>query len=127
LPAFDTDRKFIKIDQLEVSLTGSLVLVYFELRHYAIKKKKIDIIGSNTFSAIATQVKILERAIERQPSAYRSLILKGPILLPQSPSKRKDQMAAAMLKTGRNYGSRDQSRKERGVTGVTGSDRNDGE
>jgi hypothetical protein len=95
LPAFDTDGKFIKIDQLEVSLTGSLVLVYFELRHYAIKKKKTDIIGSNTFSAIATQVKILERAIERQPSAYRSLILKGPILLPQSPSKRKDQMAAA--------------------------------
>ena len=62
LPAFDANGKFIKVSDLENSLRGSLVLVYFELKHYAIKDKKTNGVAGNTFSAIATQVKILKRA-----------------------------------------------------------------
>lgn len=94
LPAFDTNEKFIRANDLEVSLRGSLVLVYFELKHYAIRDKRTSGVGTNTFSAIATQVKILERGSGRNPSPYKSLMLKGPKFLPQSPSKKKDQIAA---------------------------------
>jgi hypothetical protein len=96
LSAYDSSGNFIKIRELEVSLRGSLVLVYFELKHYAIKDKKTDRIGGNTFSAVATQVKILEHAAEQQPSPYKSIMMKGPIVLPQSPKKRMDQMAATI-------------------------------
>lgn len=94
MPAFDACGKFIKIQELETSLKGSLVLVYFELRHYSIKDKRSNSTAGNTFSAIATQVKVLERGTERQPSPYKSRMMKGPTVLPQSPSKRKDQMNA---------------------------------
>lgn len=94
LPAYDTNGKFIKFDDLEVSLRGSLVLVYFEVKHYAIRDRRSNVIGTNTFSATATQVKILERGAVRSAS-YRSLMLKGPKTLPQSPTKRKDQASAA--------------------------------
>jgi hypothetical protein len=94
LSAYDSAGTFIRIQDLETSLRGSLVLVYFQLKHYAIKNKKADKISSNTFSSVATQVKILQRAAERRPSPYKSLMLKGPIILPQSPSKKKDQIAA---------------------------------
>ena len=94
LPAFDTNGKFIKISDLEVSLRGSLVLVYFELKHYAIKDKRTNYVTTNTFSATATQVKILERAAERKSSPYKSLLLKGPKFLPRSPSKKKEQASA---------------------------------
>jgi hypothetical protein len=96
LSAYDSKGRFIKIQELEVSLMGSLVLVYFELKHYAIKDKKTDRVGGNTFSAVATQVKILERAAERRASPYKSLMMKGPVVLPQSPNKRLDQMAATI-------------------------------
>ena len=91
LPAFDSSGGFIKIPELEHSLRGSLVLVYFELRHYPIKNKKANGIAGNTFSATATQVKVLERGAERRSSPYKSLLLKGPILLPQLPTAKKDQ------------------------------------
>ena len=94
LPAFDAGGKFIKIDGLEESLRGSLVLVYFELKHYAIRDKKTDGIAGNTFSAIASQVKILERGADRRPSPYKSQMMKGPKFLPQSPSIKKDQVSA---------------------------------
>ena len=94
LPAFDTNGKFIKISDFEVSLRGSLVLVYFELKHYAIKDKRTNYVTTNTFSATATQVKILERAAERKSSPYKSLLLKGPKFLSQSPSKKKEQASA---------------------------------
>ena len=94
LPGFDASGKFIKVSDLENSLRGSLVLVYFELKHYAIKDKKTNGVAGNTFSAIATQVKILERGPDRRPSPYKSLLLKGPKSLPQSPSKRKEQINA---------------------------------
>jgi hypothetical protein len=71
-----------------------LVLVYFELKHYAIRDKRTNAIMSNTVSAMATQVKVLERGAERRPSPYKSLMLKGPSFLPQSPSKKKDQTNA---------------------------------
>jgi hypothetical protein len=96
LSAYDAAGTFIRIQDLETSLRGSLVLVYFQLKHYAIKDKKTDKISSNTFSAVATQVKILQRAAERRPSPYKSLMLKGPIVLAQSPSKKKDQIAATV-------------------------------
>jgi hypothetical protein len=95
LPAFDATGKFLKIQDLEVSLRGALVLVYFELKHYSIKEKKSDCVASNTISAIATQVKILERGAERRPSPYKSLMLKGPSTLPHSPSEKKEQQDAA--------------------------------
>ena len=63
--------RFIKVHNLlvESSLTGSLVLVYFELKCYAIKSKKTDniMIAGNTFGAILTQVKVLvEPGTERR-------------------------------------------------------------
>jgi hypothetical protein len=79
---------------LEDSLKGSLVLVYFELKHFAIRGKRTDGVAGNTFSAIATQVKILERGADRRPSPYKSQLLKGPKFLPQSPSLKKDQISA---------------------------------
>jgi len=94
LPAYDTDGKFIDIRNHKVSLSGSLVLVYFQLRHYVIRNKRTNGVGGNTFSAVATQVKILQHAAERGSSPYKSLLLKGPTLLPQSPSVNKDQTAA---------------------------------
>ena len=94
LPAFDTSGKFIKTRELEVALRGSLVLIYFELKHYPIKDKISNGIAGNTFSAITTQVKILECGTERRPSPYKSLMLKGPTILPQTPSKKKDQIGA---------------------------------
>jgi hypothetical protein len=54
LSAYDSAGTFIRIQDLETSLRGSLVLVYFQLKHYAIKDKKADKISSNMFSAIAT-------------------------------------------------------------------------
>jgi hypothetical protein len=86
-------RSSSRSDQ-EVSLRGSLVLVYFELKHYAIRDKKSNIVITNTFSATATQVRILERGSDLKPSPYRSLLLKGPKILPQSPRKKNDQIAA---------------------------------
>jgi hypothetical protein len=96
LPAFDTSEKFIKIHELEQCLRGSLVLVYFDLRHYPIRNKKTNWIVGNTFSATATQVKVLERGAERRASPYKSLMRKGPVSLPQSPSKKKDQENAVL-------------------------------
>jgi hypothetical protein len=94
LPAFDANGQFIKAHDLEIALRGSLVLVYFELRHYSIKDKRSNAVASNTVSAIATQVKILERGADHLPARYKSRLLKGPTILPQSPSKRKDQVNA---------------------------------
>ena len=94
LPAFDSSGKFIKAQSLEESLKGSMVLVYFELKHYAIKDRKNDRVAGNTFSAIATQVKILERGADRRPSPYKSQMLKGPRVLPLTSSNKKDQINA---------------------------------
>jgi hypothetical protein len=94
LHAFTSDDKFINITELEVSLRGSLVLVYFELKHYAIRDKRSNCVSTNTFSATATQVKVLELGRERKASPYKTLLLKGPKTLPQSPSKKKDQASA---------------------------------
>jgi len=71
-----------------------MVLVYFELKHYAIKDRKNDRVAGNTFSAIATQVKILERGADRRPSPYKSQMLKGPRVLPLTSSNKKDQINA---------------------------------
>ena len=95
LPAFDTSGKFIKTHDLEVVIRGSLVLIYFELRHYHIKDKRLNGIASNTFSMIAMQVKVLECETMRHPSPYKSLMLKGLTILPQSPFKKKDQIGTA--------------------------------
>ena len=101
LRAYDETGRFIKTQDLESSLTGSLVHVYFELKHYAIRSKRTDNIASNTFSAISTQVKILERGSEKPRSPYKSLMLKGPSVLPRSPTKKKDQTNATnTFKTG---------------------------
>ena len=96
LPAFDMKGRFIKVHNLESLLTGSLVLVYFELKHYAIKSKKTDNIAGNTFSAISTQVKVLEPGTERRQSPYKSLMLKGPIVLRVRKIFKKDQTNAAI-------------------------------
>ena len=80
LCAYDTKNHFMKTDELESSLKGSLVHVYFQLRHYAIKSKRTDGIAGNTFSAILTQVKVLERGSEQCRSPYRSMLLKGPTI-----------------------------------------------
>ena len=95
LRAYDETGRFIKTQDLESSLTGSLVHVYFELKHYAIKSKRTDNIAGNTFSAISTQVKILECGGEKPRSPYKSLMLKGPSVLPRSPTKKKDQTNTA--------------------------------
>ena len=95
LPAFDASGKFIKTRDLENALRGSMVLVYFEMRHYAIKEKKGTSITSNTVSAIATQVSVVESGADRLPSPYKSQLLKGPKFLPQAASKRQDQLNAA--------------------------------
>ena len=61
LLAFDTNGHYIKTHELEAALMGSLVLVYFELKHFPIEDKRSAVISNNTFSAVATQVKVLER------------------------------------------------------------------
>jgi hypothetical protein len=94
LPAFDIDEQLIRVRDLEVSLRGSLVLVHFELRHYGIKDKRTNIVVTNTFSAMATQVVVLEPAPIKTPSQYRNLLMKGPKRLPQSPTKIGDQKNA---------------------------------
>ena len=94
LPAFDAGGKFIKVHDLKNLLRGSLILFYFELKHYSIKDKKTNGVAGNTISAIATQVKILERGPDCQPSPYKSMLLKGLKSLPQAPSKKKDQINA---------------------------------
>jgi hypothetical protein len=96
LPAFNTSGTFIKVHEQEFTLRGSLALVYFQLRHYPIRSKRNNGIAGNTFSATVTQVKILERGAERRSSPYKSQLLKGPISLPQSPSKKKDQTSAVL-------------------------------
>ena len=93
LPVFDVSGNFIKIHELEISLQESLVLVYFKLKHYLIRDKKITGIAGNTFSAIATQVKILQHAAECCSSPYKSQMLKGPTFLPESPTKKNDQIS----------------------------------
>lgn len=93
LHAFDTSGNFINVQDLEISLRGSLVLVYFELKHFPIRNKRTNGIFGNTISATATQVKVLERG-ERRSSPYKSLMLKGPTFLPQSPTTRKNQTNA---------------------------------
>ena len=104
LPAFDAGGKFIKVHSLEDSLRGSLVLVYFELKHYAIKDKRTESVTGNTFSAIATQVTILERGADRRPSPYKSQMMKGPKYLPLSPSVKKDQISAVKaFHPGKNF------------------------
>ncbi|KAF8803423.1 hypothetical protein BYT27DRAFT_7340892 [Phlegmacium glaucopus] len=76
LPAFDVRGNFIK------------------LRHYTIRDKQTIGVAGNTFSATATQVQVLEPATKRAPSPYKSLLLKGPTFLPQSPSKINNQKRA---------------------------------
>ena len=96
LPAFHPNKRFIDIAEQEVSLRGALVLVHFKLRHYPIRNKRTNGVAGNTFSATATQVKILVRPVENRPSAYKSLLLKGPTTLPtgKSTPKQKDQERA---------------------------------
>ncbi|KAF8804159.1 hypothetical protein BYT27DRAFT_7302171 [Phlegmacium glaucopus] len=94
LPAYDTTKKFIKANDLETKLRDSLVLVYFELKHYAIKDKTTNSIGTNTFTALATQVTVLDHGAEHSPTPYKSRMLKGPTSLPQSPTKKKEQKTA---------------------------------
>jgi hypothetical protein len=88
LPAFDFDRNFIKVQELEVSLRGSLVLVYFELKHYAIRKRS-SAVESNTISATVTQVTILERSAGRVASPYKSMMLKVPNSYRNHPQKKR--------------------------------------
>lgn len=94
LPAYDEKGKFIKAQDLEMSLRGSLILIYFKLRHYAIRDKRMTHINTNTFSTMVTQVKVLMHGPGQNPSPYRSLMLKCPRALPQFPSKRKHQINA---------------------------------
>ncbi|KAF8797384.1 hypothetical protein BYT27DRAFT_7265765 [Phlegmacium glaucopus] len=86
LPVFDATGKFIQVHDLEASLSGSLVLVYFQLKHYAIKDKKTNDIASNTFTAIASQIKVLEPAAKHKRSPYKS-----PAKRPNSPPPVTDQ------------------------------------
>ena len=54
MPAYGANSSFIKIRDLEAMMRGSLVLVYFELKHYSIKDKRSSDVSSNMISAIAT-------------------------------------------------------------------------
>ncbi|KAF8816291.1 hypothetical protein BYT27DRAFT_7248382 [Phlegmacium glaucopus] len=92
---YDAQGKLIKTHNLELSLKGSLILIQFSLRHYAIREKNNNGKASNTFSAMATEIQILEPAKKCTPSPYKILALKGPTFLPQSPSMRRDQISAA--------------------------------
>ncbi|KAF8800256.1 hypothetical protein BYT27DRAFT_7217171 [Phlegmacium glaucopus] len=94
LPAYDTTQKFIKANNLKTKLRDSLVLVYFELKHYAIKDKTTNNVDTNTFTALATQVTVLDHGTEHRPTPYKSQLLKGPTSLAQSPTKKKEQKNA---------------------------------
>ncbi|KAF8801912.1 hypothetical protein BYT27DRAFT_7215789 [Phlegmacium glaucopus] len=94
LPAYDKNGKFIRVRDQENYLKGSLVLVYFQLKHYGIREKDSNSITSNTFTAVTTQIKILQRAPKRNASPYKSQLLKGPVTLPTSPSRRSLQVEA---------------------------------
>jgi hypothetical protein len=87
---YNMDNKFINPDNLMKHLLGVQALVYFNLKHYAIRHKDTNDIRGNTFLAYATQVKIVGKA-KTLKSPYKSKILKGPITLPQSPAKHKDK------------------------------------
>ncbi|KAF8815383.1 hypothetical protein BYT27DRAFT_7333929 [Phlegmacium glaucopus] len=96
LLAYDESGNFIKVLDHEFLLKRALVLVYFNLKHYAIRDKKTnhDGIAGNTFTAIASQIMILERPAKRNTSPYKTQLLKGPITLPRSPTKLKEQVEA---------------------------------
>ncbi|KAF8802411.1 hypothetical protein BYT27DRAFT_7261183 [Phlegmacium glaucopus] len=94
LPAYDENANFIRVRDQENYLKGSMVLIYFQLRHYAIRDKDTNGITGNTFTASATQIKILQRAPKKKASPYKSQMLKGPTTLPTSPSKYKLQVEA---------------------------------
>jgi hypothetical protein len=93
LRAYHPNGDFINVNEQETYLRGSLVLVTFKLRHYAIRNSSNDGVKTNTFTATTTEVEILEHA-PPQPSNYRNALLKGPSSLPQPSSKRGDQMRA---------------------------------
>jgi hypothetical protein len=88
---YNLDNGFINPDDLMKHLLGVQVLVYFNLKHYAMEHKDANNIRGNIFSAYATQVKIAGK-VETLKSPYKSKILKGPITLLQSPAKHKEQM-----------------------------------
>jgi hypothetical protein len=92
LVVYDSKNVFVNPGDLELSLRGSLVLVYFQMRHYEIQGKDKKING-NTFTATVIQIKVLEEGKKNRPS-YKAQLLKGPVTLPQSPRKKKDQLAA---------------------------------
>jgi hypothetical protein len=99
LAAYNSKGGLINQRDLEVTLRGSLALVYFQLKHYSIRgkpdaAKEEASVSSNTITATAIQVKILESATKPKASPYRTQLMKGPIILPQSPTKRKDQGVA---------------------------------
>jgi hypothetical protein len=81
LSAFTLKGNLIKPRDLEITLQGSLVLVYFQLKHFSIKEGT-DKVKGNTFSALATQVIILETPKKLNPTPYKSRMLRGPTLLP---------------------------------------------
>jgi hypothetical protein len=89
--AYNLGNEFINPDNLTKHLLGAQVLVYFNLKHYAIRHKYVNNIRGNTFLAYATQVEIVGKA-ETLKSPYKSKILKGLITLPQSSAKHKEQM-----------------------------------
>jgi hypothetical protein len=93
LRAYHSNGDFIDVSEQETHLRGSLVLVTFKLRHYAIRNNANDGVRTNTFTATVTEVQILEPA-QPQPTDYKSALLKGPSLLPQPSAKQRDQMRA---------------------------------
>lgn len=96
MPVFDPTKTFVGVLDQEMVLPGSLVLVRFELKHYAIRNRNTRGVSGNTFTATVSAVEILERASPRLSSPYKSLLLKGPSPLPQAVSKRRDQERAVL-------------------------------
>ena len=76
LAVYVNDR-FIQPLDVQAILTGALVEVQFELRHFSIAKKKED-----SYNATIKQVLILQPGVERPSNAFkRRNLLDGPVRL----------------------------------------------
>lgn len=85
LPIYDEHGEFVPASKANAALRDSLVEVHFHLKHYAIRNNgtpKFD-----TFTAIAQQITILQRAPPRKANPYRKGLRNGPVKYVAKPAK----------------------------------------
>ena len=81
MPVFVKD-KFVELADVEETITGALVEIHFEFRHYHIKSKEQD-----SFNATVQQILVLQPGTIRPSTPYkRKSVREGPIRSRPSPA-----------------------------------------